>query len=297
MCRGHPSPHVRAVAPVSQGAPDGRVASTSFRRRVRSGDAVLGTFIKLPVLEAIDLVADSDLDFAVVDLEHSQLGDAAGSALVRHGSALGLPVVVRLPTVEASLINRLLEAGAAGIQTSSLRLASSVTDLVAATRYAPGGHRSLSTAQPSAGYGSRSLREYLDGEANDPPLLIGQIETATTDDPLAEIIRGGLDVVFLGTTDLSADLGAPGALDDPRVVERMKEVARAAADSRTSLGGFAANSASYAALGALGSTYTVISSDVQALKEGLGALARAGNDLPARSAGGSQATGARRRDR
>ena len=257
---------------------------------------MLGTFIKLPVLEAIDLVADSDLDFAVVDLEHSQLGDAASSALVRHASALGLPIVVRLPTVEASLINRLLEAGAAGVQTSSLRLASSVTDLVSATRYAPAGHRSLSTAQPSAGYGSRSLREYLDEEANAPPLLIGQIETATTDDPLAEIIRSGLDVVFLGTTDLSADLGAPGALDDPRVVERMKEVARAAADSRTRLGGFVANAAGYVALGALGSTYTVISSDVQALKEGLGALARAGNDLAVRSPGGSRATGDRRRD-
>ncbi len=296
MCRGHQSPRVQAVARVRRAAPDGRAASTSFRRRVRSGDAVLGTFIKLPVLEAIDLVADSDLDFAVVDLEHSQLGDAASSALVRHASALGLPIVVRLPTVEASLINRLLEAGAAGVQTSSLRLASSVTDLVSATRYAPAGHRSLSTAQPSAGYGSRSLREYLDEEANAPPLLIGQIETATTDDPLAEIIRSGLDVVFLGTTDLSADLGAPGALDDPRVVERMKEVARAAADSRTRLGGFVANAAGYVALGALGSTYTVISSDVQALKEGLGALARAGNDLAVRSPGGSRATGDRRRD-
>lgn len=297
MCRGHASPGVRALAPVSHPAPDGRAASTSFRRRVRSGDAVLGTFIKLPALEAIDLVADSGLDFAVVDLEHSQLDEAAASVLVRHGGALGLPVVVRLATVDAPLINRLLEAGAAGIQASSLRLASSVKDLVAATRYAPFGRRSLSTAQPAAGYGSRPLRAYLDEEANDPPLLIGQIETATTDDPLTEIVGGGLDVVFLGTTDLSADLGAPGALDDPRVVERMKEVARAAPDSRTILGGFAANAAGYLDLGALGSTYTVIGSDVQALKEGLGALAQAGNDRFARRAGGAQAPGDRRRAR
>src|SRR6185312_8248743 len=94
-------------------------AASSLRERL-GGERLVGTFVKLPALESIDVCAAS-LDFCVVDYEHSQLSEADVLRLVRHAAAVGFPAVVRLPEVDRGLVNRLLEGGAAGIQLSSVR--------------------------------------------------------------------------------------------------------------------------------------------------------------------------------
>src|SRR5690242_8429923 len=103
-----------------------------------SSRRLVGTFVKLPALESVELCAAS-LDFCVVDHEHSQLAESDVLRLVRHAAALGFPAVVRIPQVDRGLVNRLLEAGAAGIQLSSVRRVAEVQALRDATRYAPGG--------------------------------------------------------------------------------------------------------------------------------------------------------------
>jgi 4-hydroxy-2-oxoheptanedioate aldolase len=193
-----------------------------------------GLFLKLPSTEVVDLVRAAGFDFAVVDLEHSQLGEADARALVRHARALGLPALVRIPEVDRGLVNRLLEAGAAGIQLSTVRRAAQVRELRAATRYAPAGTRSISLAHPQADYGATTLADYLQAQAGEPPVVVAQIETAQTDDPLDAILAERPDVVFLGTTDLSVDLG----LDADRLRARVEEVAAAAERAGIPLGAF-----------------------------------------------------------
>jgi 4-hydroxy-2-oxoheptanedioate aldolase len=242
---------------------------------VRSGDQVLGTFIKLPGLESVDLVAKAGLDFAVVDFEHSQLDARQVGEMVRHAGAIGFPAVIRMPSLDGGMVNRLLEAGAAGIQLSTVRTCRDARSLRAAMRYPPDGTRSVSTAQPAAGYGHVPLVQYLADSAANPPLLVGQIETAKTEDSLDDIVAE-LDVAFLGTTDLSVDLGAPGHLEDPAVRERMEQVAATAHHLGVRLGGFAPGAAASNLLRADGATYIVMGSDMQVLQEGLARLAVAG---------------------
>lgn len=224
-----------------------------------------GLFVKLAALESIDLVAASGLDFAVVDLEHSQLGEQAALRLVRHARALDLRALVRIPAVDRGLVNRLLEAGASGIQLSTVRTVAQVRALRDATRHAPEGTRSISLAQPLAGYGSASLAGYLAARRADPPLLVAQIETATTDDPLDEILAAGADVAFVGTQDLAVDLG----LDAARVRLRVAEIADAAERAGVTLGAFGLDDARVA--------YDVVGSDVALLRS---ALERAAADPP-----------------
>lgn len=216
---------------------------------------MVGTFLKLPATEAVDIAALAGFDFAIVDREHSQLGAGDALRLVRHAAAVGLPAVVRVAGRDPAAINRLLEAGAAGIQLSSVRTAGEVRDLVAATRYAPGGRRSVSLAHPSAGYGAVPLREAVRVE---PPLLVGQIETAETDDPLEEIISAGLDVVFIGLTDLTVDL----EFDAERGRQRVEEITKATEAAGLVLGAFAADAGSI--LG--GARYVAVSSDLAMLR-------------------------------
>ena len=216
-----------------------------------SSRRLVGTFLKLPALESVDVCAAS-LDFCVVDHEHSQLAEADVLRLVRHAQAIGFPAIVRIPEVERGLINRLLEAGAAGIQLSSVRRVAEVHALRDATRYAPDGTRSISLAHPAARYGAVPLREYVQNAPR--PLLVIQLETRETDDPLTEICGAGADVVFLGLTDLLVDCG----LDEEAARTRTDQIADAAAGAQVVLGGFGADERF---------RYSVVSSDVALLRE------------------------------
>ena len=243
-------------------------ASAQLRERLRAGAPIVGTFVKLPALESVDLVRSLAFDLATVDGEHSQLDERAILALVRHGAALGLPMLVRTPTRDAGQINRMLEAGAAGIQLSTLRSRRDRDALAAATRYAPDGARSVSLAHPQADYSGIPLVKYLEQSKAAFPLLVGQIETATTDDPLDEVVRG-LDCAFLGTTDLSVDIGRPGRLDDEPVKKRVAEIAAAAAKASVPLGAWVANAEQLATLKSPALRYVLVGSDVQFMRAGL----------------------------
>src|SRR5215211_7602109 len=113
------------------------------------GKRVRGLFVKLPATEVIDLVAASRFDFAVVDLEHSQLAEVEAFRLLCHARALEFPALARIPFVERGLVNRLLESGAAGIHLSTVRRVSEVEELVRACRYAPAGRRLRTISRPN----------------------------------------------------------------------------------------------------------------------------------------------------
>lgn len=78
--------------------------------------AVFGTFVKLGRREVIEILANAGLDFAICDLEHSQISEQEASIMILAGLACDLPVMVRVADFQPGLINRLMESGSAGIQ-------------------------------------------------------------------------------------------------------------------------------------------------------------------------------------
>ena len=226
----------------------GHVSSVRDRLAERQ---LKGTFVKLPAVEVIEIVA-AELDFAVVDLEHSQLTEGDCLRLVRHAYVLGFPVLVRIPSVDRGVINRVLEAGAAGVQLSTVLRADEVAAARAAAEYAPRGTRSISLSHPLAKYGGVGLDAYV--RAQEAPLIVAQIETMTTDDPLEEILRARPDVAFVGVTDITVDAG----LDRARAQERVDEILAAAAAADVASGGFGDDERF---------RYAVVSSDVSLLQQ------------------------------
>jgi 4-hydroxy-2-oxoheptanedioate aldolase len=243
--------------------------SYRLRRELRAGllagKRLIGTFVKLPVLEVIEILAAADYAFAVIDLEHSTLTEADAIALVRHADLCGLPAVVRTPTVDPALINRLLENGAVGIQVSMMRSAAQSKKLRDATRFAPFGMRSMSTTNRVAGSGSMALAEILSLERDDPPLLVGQIETATTD-PVTDVVVG-LDVCFVGITDLAVDLGLVG--DEGGLSRAVADICTDSAKCGVTIGGWASSLSAVGGLGLDHARYLVVGSDMQSLSSGL----------------------------
>ena len=225
----------------------GHVSSVRSRLAERQ---LKGTFVKLPAVEVIEILA-AELDFAVVDLEHSQLTEGDCLRLVRHAYVLGFPALVRIPAVDRGVINRVLEAGAAGVQLSTVLRAADVAAARAAAEYAPRGTRSISLSHPLAKYGGVGLDDYVRDQER--PLVVAQIETVETEDTLEEILAARPDVAFVGVTDITVDAG----LDRARAQERVGEILDAATAAGVATGGFGADPRF---------RYAVVSSDVSLLQ-------------------------------
>jgi 4-hydroxy-2-oxoheptanedioate aldolase len=240
--------------------------------------AAVGTFLKLPQADVVDVLALAGLDFLICDTEHAQIAEEDVRNVLLAGRAAGIHVVVRVPTLEPGQVNRFLEAGASGIQLSGASSARQVSDLSAAVRYPPTGRRSVSTAQPAARFGQIPLVEYLE-QSNRDIVAIGQLESADYLDPLDDIMAG-LDLAFIGTMDLSVDLGFPGQVTAPPVQSKMREIEAAAGRTGTPLGLFASSIDEAQQAMEAGYRYIAVSSDLALLstaaRHQFGALVRRG---------------------
>jgi 2-keto-3-deoxy-L-rhamnonate aldolase RhmA len=222
-----------------------------------------GTFIKLGRREVVEIVANVGFDFAICDLEHSQITEQEASQLILAGIACGLPIIVRVAAFDPGVMNRLLESGAAGIQLPQVQRREQVVAFCKAVKYPPDGSRSISLAQPAAGYGADPLADYIH-RINDEVLLVGQLETREFEDPLENLMKG-LDVVFIGILDMTLDMGLPGRFDDPQIVQRQKEVEKAASRAKVHMGIYADSPTRASQAAAAGYRYIALSSDLGAL--------------------------------
>lgn len=229
---------------------------------------MLGTFIKLATTDVLDMCAPV-LDMVVIDMEHSTLSETDVVALLRYARGIGLPALVRLPTVDPGVINRLLEAGATGIQLSMLATTVDRDALRDACQYPPAGRRSVSLAHPTAEFGGSSLADYLSSERAAPPLLVGQIESEVVGDLPAVV--AGLDVAFVGTTDLAVSRGLSNS--DGSLADAVAEIRGGAENAGVSFGGWARELEAATAAGLDGASMVLLGSDIQILAKGIGELA------------------------
>ncbi len=253
---------------MSNGSGAVRDHRTRLRRRIAAGDRLLGTFIKLATTDVLDMCAPV-LDLVVIDMEHSSLSESEVTALLRYAHGIGLPALVRVPAVDSGRINRLLEAGATGIQLSMLATAAQRDELLDICRYPPAGRRSVSLAHPTAQFGGMALAGYLSSEREAPPFLVGQIESEV-DGELTELIAG-LDVAFVGTTDLAVSRGLSET--DGSLIEAVAEIRRAAADAGVAFGGWASRLEAVTAAGLDEAAMVLVGSDLQLLAKGIRELA------------------------
>jgi len=233
---------------------------------------VLGTFVKLPRPEIVELLALSGLDFLVCDTEHAQMSETEVRTVLLAGRAANIPVLVRLPSLDHGVVNRLLEAGAAGVQLSGVTSKQQVDALREACLYPPQGRRGVSTAQPVAGYGRVPVRDFMAAN-NSNVLCVGQLESSEYDDDLS-VICSPLDVAFIGPMDLSVDLGVPGDLHHPRVLEAVERLRLEGAAAGTRMGIFAPTAADAQASIKAGFRYVVVGSDLALFSNAASSLTR-----------------------
>ena len=211
------------------------------KRRLAAGETVFGSFVRLGCPEAVEVCAHAGFDFVVVDTEHSPMGDDLVANLVRTADATGIPAFVRAVDSQPERLGRLLECAPLGVHLPQIRSSDEAADAIRACKYAPEGIRGLATGRGS-GFGLRmGLEQYVEA-ANQEGLVVLQVETAAALEDADRIAQlAGCDVIFLGLTDLTLDLGIPGEYAHPWIERALAKAREAAETAGVALGAPAAS--------------------------------------------------------
>jgi 4-hydroxy-2-oxoheptanedioate aldolase len=201
-----------------------------LKARIRAGQKCFGTWLQSASPAFAEMAAVAGFDFIVMDEEHGMGGLQHAVDMMRAAACTDTTFIVRVPSSDPVYLRRLVDAGAEGLLVPMVETAEQARAVVEAVRFPPRGRRGNAfDITRSSSFGL--VPDYY-GRADDNLLIMVQIETALGVENARAIAEvEGVDVVFIGPTDLSGSLGMPGETGASEVnaaIGRAMEAARAA---------------------------------------------------------------------
>jgi 4-hydroxy-2-oxoheptanedioate aldolase len=198
--------------------------TNSVKARLKAGQPVFGCFITVPAPMMVELCGLVGFDFVVLDAEHAIADLETIENMIRAADATGIVPIVRIAVNQPQIILRYMDAGALGAQLPQINTAAETRQVVDAVKYRPLGKRGLAGVR-ATDYGMGLPYPQYIQQANEETLVVVHIETPEAVAQLEEMVHvPGVDVFFIGPTDLSYSLGFPGEPDHPEVQEVIRRI-------------------------------------------------------------------------
>lgn len=179
---------------------------TTFQDRLRAGDRLLGTLVQMPYPDVARHLARQGFDWLFLDGEHGAYGPAevATTLCALEGS---VPCLVRVPSLEADVLEAVAACGAEGLILPHVDTADQAQTAVRLIR----------------GRG----------------LVVVQAESREAVAHIGAIVRvPGVDAVFVGPYDLTDSLGIPGQFEHPAFTAAVDTIVEACRSAHMPLGIF-----------------------------------------------------------
>jgi 2-keto-3-deoxy-L-rhamnonate aldolase RhmA len=231
----------------------------AFRQAVREGRRLLGSFIKIPSHQSVEMMARAGQDFAIVDAEHAPFDLSTLDAMAMAAQGQRLPLLIRPPSADRISVGQLLDMGFCGVLAPHVGSPAAADLLLDGARY-DRGSRGFSPSTRAAGYGAPDAPAYRRAAdaGNSVWCMIEDAAAIDRIDAIAAIDE--LDCLFLGRADLSLSLGVVRQ-DDPKVVEAVRAVADAGRRQGRTVGIYIGSISEVPALSALGISVFMCGSD------------------------------------
>jgi 4-hydroxy-2-oxoheptanedioate aldolase len=213
------------------------LVSGSLRDALRGDSLVLCLALmnsRTPEVPAI--AAAAGYDAVYVDLEHTSTSLETAGMLCASALGAGISALVRVSSQDPSLIARVLDCGAAGIIVPHVDSRAEAIAIVEAARFPPIGHRSISGPNALSGYDPQPAPE-LTRVLESRTVVAVMIETpdaVQASDEIASV--DGIDMVLIGPSDLTAELGIHGDYENVHFHNAVMSVAAACRDHGVALG-------------------------------------------------------------
>ncbi|MBI1902430.1 MAG: host specificity protein [Planctomycetia bacterium] len=183
--------------------------------------------------------------------------------------ANGMDCFVRMAPTDYALVTQNLEAGAGGVMAARIESSQHAEQFVRWAKFAPRGNRGMNSSGRDADYTFKSQTQFAQ-EANRDHFLAIQIETTGALEQADEIAAiDGVDLLFIGPSDLSQALGLLGQLEHPKVWEGYQRVAAACRQHGKHWGTVAPTPAFAERAYELGSRMINLGGDVPCLRKGI----------------------------
>jgi len=240
----------------------------TIKQRLKEGERAIGCWLGLFNPIAAEVVALSGYDCVVIDMEHGAGSYLDAIPLLQALKGTGCAPLARVPSNEPVSIKRMLDLGLEGIIIPNVSTVAEAEDALSSCRYPPQGVRGNAAGLVRASdYGLRS--EEYQASANDDLLVILQIESAEGLANVEAIAKvPGVDMLFIGPSDLSSTIGHHGDPGHAEVAEAIARIERAAEAAGVFVGSILLRGRSAASMARDGYALVVADSDITLLRRG-----------------------------
>ena len=196
-----------------------------MKQKLLSGQPAFGVSVMIPSPHVVDIVGRLGFDWVLIDCEHGSISLESVELMVMAAEAAGVTPIARPPFNSFEAIGQLMDRGVMGVQAPRVNTADDARSAVEAAKYYPMGERGLAAGVRSADYGfGLPMADYAE-RSNRETLVCVQLEESEAIANVDEILQvKGVDVFFVGPSDLSQSLGYPGQPDAPEVRDAMDGV-------------------------------------------------------------------------
>jgi 4-hydroxy-2-oxoheptanedioate aldolase len=194
-----------------------KLTPNPFTHAIRRGEKQIGLWLTSASTSSAEVIASAGYDWVVVDMEHAPNHMLSVRSQLQVLAASPTTALARPDWNDAVEVKRLLDLGADGLVFPMIQTVEEAEKAVASTRYPPRGIRGVSGVTRANKYGR--VRDYFD-RIEDETTVILQLETVSAIERAEEIAAvDGVDGIFFGPADISADMGLLGQTMAPAVWE------------------------------------------------------------------------------
>jgi 4-hydroxy-2-oxoheptanedioate aldolase len=195
-----------------------------FKRALQAGTPQLGIWSALPSNYVAEALAGAGFDWILIDTEHTPNELPTVMTQLQAVAPYPAQAVVRPAWNDLVLIKRFLDVGAQSLLVPFVQNAEEAKRAVRAVRYPPDGIRGVSGTTRANRFAR--VPDYFK-RANQEICLLVQLETRAALGELEKIAAiDGIDGIFIGPADLSADFGKLGTSGDPEVWAAISDAGR-----------------------------------------------------------------------
>lgn len=188
----------------------------------------MGTWVVVPSVVSVDIIASTGVDFLIVDREHGPITFEMAQEMAIACESQGVSPVMRVGDINKASIQNALDIGMHGIQVPNVDTVQNAKEVIECAKYPPVGDRGFSPFTRAGGYSIHNAKK-LTSIANENTAVILNIEGKDAVANLDEILKvDHVDVLFVGLFDLSKALKIPGDVENKIVLDTLQEVIKKA---------------------------------------------------------------------
>jgi 2-keto-3-deoxy-L-rhamnonate aldolase RhmA len=185
-----------------------------MKEKIARGEPALGCSVMIPSPQVVEMLGFAGFDWVLIDCEHGSIGPADAELMAMAADAVGITPIGRPKSNAAGDITGLMDRGMQGVQVPHINTAEEARAAVAAVKFGPGAARGLAAGTRPDSWGLGTRMPDFAAAANAQSLVCVQLEHAEALANLDAILAvDGIDVFFIGPSDLSQSMGFPG---DPK---------------------------------------------------------------------------------